>query len=45
MKTVYKQATEILNVKLDLIIIATGALKNPEKSIKDLSVEKFYRYV
>ena len=36
-----KQAAEILNVKLDLIILATGALKNPEKSIKDLSIEKF----
>jgi NAD(P)-dependent dehydrogenase (short-subunit alcohol dehydrogenase family) len=38
-----KQATEILNVKLDLIIITTGALKNPEKSIKDLSIEKFMK--
>ena len=32
-----------INCKLDIIIIAIGALKNPEKSIKDLTSEKFIK--
>ena len=30
-----------LQIKLDIIIVAIGALDNPEKSIRDLSAEKF----
>ena len=34
-------AASSLKIKLDIIIVAIGALDNPEKSIRDLSAEKF----
>ena len=34
-------AASSLQLKLDIIIVAIGALDNPEKSIKDLSSQKF----
>ena len=34
-------AASSLQFKLDIIIVAIGALENPEKSIKDLSAQKF----
>ena len=34
-------AASSLQFKLDIIIVAIGALDNPEKSIKDLSAQKF----
>ena len=34
-------AVSSLQFKLDIIIVAIGALENPEKSIKDLSAQKF----
>ena len=35
------EAASSLQIKLDIIIVAIGALDNPEKSIRDLSAEKF----
>ena len=35
------EAASSLEIKLDIIIVAIGALNNPEKSIRDLSAEKF----
>ena len=35
------EAVSSLQIKLDIIIVAIGALDNPEKSIRDLSAEKF----
>ena len=35
------EAASSLQIKLDIIIVAIGALDNPEKSIRDLSTEKF----
>ena len=35
------EAAFSLQIKLDIIIVAIGALDNPEKSIRDLSAEKF----
>ena len=35
------EAASSLKIKLDIIIVAIGALDNPEKSIRDLSAEKF----
>ena len=35
------EAASSLHIKLDIIIVAIGALDNPEKSIRDLSAEKF----
>ena len=35
------EAASFLQIKLDIIIVAIGALDNPEKSIRDLSAEKF----
>ena len=35
------EAASSLQIKLDIIIVAIGALDNPEKSIRDLSIEKF----
>ena len=35
------KAASSLQIKLDIIIVAIGALDNPEKSIRDLSAEKF----
>ena len=35
------EAASFLPIKLDIIIVAIGALDNPEKSIRDLSAEKF----
>ena len=35
------EAASSLQIKLDIIVVAIGALDNPEKSIRDLSAEKF----
>ena len=35
------EAASSLQIKLDIIIVAIGALDNPEKSIRDLSTKKF----
>ena len=35
------EAASSLHIKLDIIIVAIGALDNPEKSIRDLSADKF----
>ena len=35
------EAASSLQIKLDIIIVAIGALDNPEKSIRDLSADKF----
>ena len=35
------EAASSLQIKLDIITVAIGALDNPEKSIRDLSTEKF----
>ena len=35
------EAASSLQIKLDIIIVAIGALDNPEKSIRDLSANKF----
>ena len=35
------EAASSLQIKLDIIIVAIGALDNPEKSVKDLSAQKF----
>ena len=35
------EAASSLRIKLDIITVAIGALDNPEKSIRDLSAEKF----
>ena len=35
------EAASSIQIKLDIIIVAIGALDNPEKSIRDLSAEKF----
>jgi NAD(P)-dependent dehydrogenase (short-subunit alcohol dehydrogenase family) len=36
-------AAKDIECKLDMIIVATGALDNPEKSIKNLSADKFIK--
>ncbi|MDC3072021.1 SDR family NAD(P)-dependent oxidoreductase [bacterium] len=35
------EAASSLQIKLDIIVVAIGALDNPEKSIRELSAEKF----
>ena len=35
------EAASSLQIKLDIIVVAIGALDNPEKSIRDLSADKF----
>ena len=38
-----EDASKVIDVKLDLIIVAIGMLDNPEKSIRDISKEKFFK--